>query len=168
MIKLRLPTQQEIENNRYLKWLSPLLRRSYLWVWKRSLVARSAAIGMFAAWMPIPFQLWLSVFLAIYLRANLPVAMALIWLSNPITFAPMIYCCYWVGIKILKQPPITLHFSFTWDWFVTEAAHVWQPLFLGATICGLISALIAYLLVIGCWKFFSRKTQEKLQKPNNS
>ncbi|MBE8158632.1 MAG: DUF2062 domain-containing protein, partial [Betaproteobacteria bacterium] len=63
-------------------------------------VARGMAVGMFWAFVPMPFQMapaflfcWLS-------RANLPVAMACVWISNPFTYLPIFSAQYQIGVWV--------------------------------------------------------------------
>ena len=49
------------------------------------------AIGLFVAMLPIPGHTPLALILGLLLRANLPVALLVIWIANPLTYAPVSY-----------------------------------------------------------------------------
>ena len=71
-------------------------------------LALGIAIGMFVTFTPlIGFQMLISVFLAWLLRANKLVGVPLVWISNPVTFVPIYYPCYWLGCKVLGQPVLS-------------------------------------------------------------
>ena len=63
-------------------------------------VARGTAVGMFWAFVPMPFQM-VPAFLFCWLaRANLPVAMACVWISNPFTYLPIFSAQYQIGVWV--------------------------------------------------------------------
>ncbi|MBF2735611.1 MAG: DUF2062 domain-containing protein [Betaproteobacteria bacterium AqS2] len=101
---------------RWLKYRSLLLRRSHpptggSWLarflhsdlvhWNRSSVTRGTATGMFWAFIPIPFQMIPAILFCWLLRGNLAVAIIIVWISNPLTLAPIIYLEYRLGELIL-------------------------------------------------------------------
>ena len=49
------------------------------------------------AFLPVPFQMVLAALGALWRRVNLPLAVALICITNPLTMAPAFYLCYKVG-----------------------------------------------------------------------
>ena len=70
-------------------------------------IAGGVAIGMFVAFTPtIGFQMVIAAFLATLLRANRPVAVAMVWLTNPFTAPPVFIATYWVGTFFRSGPPI--------------------------------------------------------------
>lgn len=67
----------------------PLFRRS-LWKPCRDSVAHGIAIGMFFSMLLLmPFQMIAAAIVAMRLGANIPLAMAACWLSNPVTSIPL-------------------------------------------------------------------------------
>lgn len=97
--------------------------------------------------MPIPFQMILSAALAIVVRANIAISLALVWFSNPITIPPIFYFAYKVGTWILATPPQKTTFTFSWHWFHSQFLHIWKSLIIGSLVCGITSAAIGYMLV---------------------
>ena len=63
----------------------------------RRSVSVACAIGLFCAFIPIPFQMILAAGLAIIVRCNLPIAVALVWITNPITMPPLFFLAYKMG-----------------------------------------------------------------------
>ncbi|MFP3345629.1 DUF2062 domain-containing protein, partial [Halomonas sp. SIMBA_159] len=77
--------------------------------------ARGAfAVGLFFAWMPIPFQMVASAAVAIPMRVNLPLSVSLVWLTNPLTMPVLFYLSYLVGCVVLRTP--IEHFAFEASW----------------------------------------------------
>ena len=68
-------------------------------------VSRGLAVGVLAAFIPMPIQTLTAIFLAILTRGNVILALIATWLSNPITFVPFNYFIYCVGAAILHEAP---------------------------------------------------------------
>lgn len=67
-----------------------------------SSIARGSALGTWVAFTPtVGFQMFLVTVLALPLRANIPISIALVWVSNPVTVIPMYYSYYWLGTVVL-------------------------------------------------------------------
>ena len=58
-----------------------------LWGFKRTSVARGCAIGLFCCMIPMPLQMLLAAAIALVWKANIPLSVALVWVSNPLTMA---------------------------------------------------------------------------------
>jgi len=70
-------------------------------------VASGVAIGVFVAFMPcIGFQTAIALVLATFLNANRPAAMALVWITNPLTVPPCFAFTYWVGSRFWTGPSL--------------------------------------------------------------
>jgi uncharacterized protein (DUF2062 family) len=82
----------------------------------RKNAARAAAVGLFCAWIPIPFQMILAASLAIFFSANIPLSVALVWLTNPITMPPLFYAAYRLGAWVLQMPVNNFAFELSFRW----------------------------------------------------
>lgn len=70
-------------------------------------IARGAALGTWVAFTPtVGIQMFVVGALGIPLRANIPVALALVWLSNPVTMLPLYFAFYLVGTVVLAEPAL--------------------------------------------------------------
>ena len=81
----RMPTREEMEGNR---WLAPIAHRFLspeLWRFTRRSVPRGVALGLFAGFIVPVGQIFLAAFLALPIRANVPLAAAATFLTNPFT-----------------------------------------------------------------------------------
>lgn len=154
LIRKFLPHPEKITGNRWIKKLGPRLQAPDLWHINRKSLSGAAAIGMFCAFIPVPFQMLLAAIGAILFRCNILVAVPAVWISNPVTMPPMYYFCYWVGALILDVKIGRLHFELSFDWLMTGMLEIWQPFLLGCLVVGAISALLAYICVRLVFRYY--------------
>jgi uncharacterized protein (DUF2062 family) len=157
-----MPTAKSIQNSSQLSGLKPYLRDPSLWNFKKcDSVARGVAIGLFAAFLPI-LQMLIAALLAIFLRANLPLAVLLTWVSNPLTFIPITYATYFIGEIILGNGYENAVFQeMQWDFSSFHAFwssfSVWtlqfgKAFFIGLPVLAISVSLIGYIVTILVWK----------------
>ena len=96
-LKRYLPSASEVRSRRSLRILGELLHDPNVWHLTRRSVSTAVAVGVFSAFVPVPFQMPLAAVLAIALRCNLPLAVALVWISNPMTMPAIFFFTYTVG-----------------------------------------------------------------------
>lgn len=102
--KRLLPTPESVRNNRWLRWMGPVIHHPRLWHFSRKGIAAGLAIGIFFGLLIPIAQIPFSAAMAVILRANLPVAMASTLVTNPVTFGPVYYAAYQLGKWILGEP----------------------------------------------------------------
>ena len=146
-----LPHPDVITENRWIKLLGPRLQDPSLWHINRRSCSLAVALGMFCAFIPVPFQMVIAAAGAIWIRANVLLAVPVVWISNPVTIGPMFYFCYLIGAEILGLEPGGFHFELSINWLVNGLASIWQPFLLGCFMVGAISALASFLLVRILW-----------------
>ena len=151
LFKKYLPHPDVITRNRWIKLLGPRLQEPSLWHINRRSCSAAVALGLFCAFMPVPFQMLLAAVGAIWIRANILVAVPIVWISNPVTLGPMFYFCYLLGAAMLGQEAGRFHFELSFDWLVTGLAAVWQPFLLGCFTVGAIVALLGFVLIRVLW-----------------
>lgn len=155
--KSRIVNSREHLENGWLGQSFPSLKNSahYLHFTNRS-VPSGIAIGVFCAFMLIPFQTVIALILALLLRANIPLSLGVIWINNPFTVAPIYYLCYKVGALMLNKT--NMHVGKITLKMIRENLHlIWQPFLLGTFICGSIAAAIAYFVSSIAWKMRQKK-----------
>ena len=164
-IKRFLPDHLTIRNHKYLQIFGSLLHDPGLWHLSGRSVSAAVAIGLFVAFIPIPFQMVLAAGIAIFARANLVVSSSIVWVSNPFTMPPMLYFSYKVGAWILDTPVHKFTFSPTVEWLTTELYAIWQPFLLGCFLLGALSSLIGYVLIYNLWRMhvLARWQEKKAQ-----
>ena len=152
LFKRLMPSPELIKNHKSLQFISRWLHDPNLWHLNRNAVSLAFFLGLFAAFIPVPSQMPIAAMLAIWLRANLPISVALVWLTNPITSPPMFYAAYRIGEWVLQQPPHALKFEASLTWLSGQLAQIWQPLLCGSLLCGLVLGLVGALLVRVVWR----------------
>lgn len=152
IIKRYLPDHDKIRDHKHLRVLGPLLHDPNLLHLNRRSVSGAFAVGLFMAWLPIPFQMLLSAITAIVVRVNLPISVVLVWITNPITMPPMFYFAYKVGTWILGQPPKDTDFELTMEWITQSIDEIWQPLLLGSLIVGVICSILGFVVIRSLWR----------------
>ncbi len=148
-----IPTPETIARHPSLRWLGDHLHDPNIWHLNRQSVSLAALIGLFCAFIPLPTQMVFAAMLALWLRANLPVAITLVWLTNPVTIPPVFFVTYKVGAWMLNIKPRPIQFEASWEWFSASFATVWQPLVLGSLCCGVLAGILGYVAVLWIWRW---------------
>ena len=94
--------------------------------------------------VPFPFQMVLAAGASIALGCNVPVAVVMCWITNPITIAPIYFAAYRLGAWILGMPPSAVDFEISLDWILAALSDVWLPLGLGCFVIGAFGAVLGY------------------------
>lgn len=145
---------------------APHLSDPSLWHLNRRSVAGAMYWGLFCAFLPIPFQFLPAALGAIFFRVNLPLCIALVWLSNPLTAIPILYIAYGLGAWVLGQPMldmshVTALFKQIISWVMqsgpnpfSQSSHtmsVW-PLALGLLLEAVIASLLGGFITQILWR----------------
>lgn len=146
-LKKYLPTHKEIEQYRYLHIFGDGLKQPEVWAFKRQSVAKGLAIGLFCAFLPMPFEMVPAIFLAVLMAGNLPCAVAGVWVSNPLTWVPLYTPCYLLGAKIMQIEPIPLA-----EITLLQAASHYAALWLGCLIIGVSLSISTHFLISFTWR----------------
>ncbi len=153
LIRRYLPNRQTIRGYRPLRVFGRLLHDPNIWHLNRYSTSGAVAVGLFMAFMPIPFQMVAAGGLAIMLRLNLPLAVALVWVTNPITIPPLFLFCYNIGTCEIGNVYQELAFAWSWEWFRAELVQRSEPLLVGCSIVGFLSALAGYFSARMLWRW---------------
>ena len=157
-LKKYMPDRNKLLNSKSMKIFGKILHDPNLWHLNRNSVANAFAVGLMCAWIPVPFQMALAALGAITFHANLPLAIAWVWLTNPITMPPLFFFAYKIGALALGLPlRSSFKFQLDLDWFTTALKNTWQPFLLGCAICGVVSAIIGYFGIKLAWRYFTVK-----------
>jgi uncharacterized protein (DUF2062 family) len=153
LFKKYLPHPNIIIKNRWIKLLGPRLQAPGLWHINRKSCSSGIAVGIFCAFIPIPFQMLLAAIGAILFRSNILVAVPMVWISNPLTIAPIFYFCYWVGTGVLGFKIGGFDFELSFNWLLTGLLDIWQPFLLGCFIVGATASLMSFILIRVMWRY---------------
>lgn len=147
-----MPSAQSIRENRYLRVFGHLLLEPNLWHLNRRSASGAFAIGLFCAFIPIPFQMIVSAGLAIMFRVNIPISVATVWISNPITMPILFYFAYWVGALVLGVELDGFAVELSFEWLSNGLLHIWKPFLLGCFIVATVSAMLGYISMRLLWR----------------
>ena len=126
--------------------------RKQNWQLRHRNVSMAFAVGLFCAFIPVPFQMLIATALALLTRANIAISVLLVWVSNPITMPPIFYFCYLVGRKILGIPEQPFLFELSLEWWDHAVDNIWHPFLLGCLVMGLIVSICGYLVAELYWR----------------
>jgi len=168
-----MPNAQSIRENRYLRVFGHLLLEPNLWHLNRRSASGAFAIGLFCAFIPIPFQMVVSAGFAILFRVNIPISVATVWFSNPITMPPLFYFAYWIGTLVLGVELGGFDVELSFEWLSNGLLRIWKPFLLGCFIVGTVSAILGYISVRLLWRLHivnrieERREQRRKRKSQN-
>ncbi|MEJ2479840.1 MAG: DUF2062 domain-containing protein [Acidihalobacter sp.] len=153
IIRRLFPNYHTVREHKSLRFLGTLLHVPNLGHLNRHSVAGGFAVGLFMAFLPMPFQMVLAAVVAIAVRVNLPIAVALVWLSNPLTMPPIFFFAYKLGSWVLGIPPHHMPaFNLSLEWFGGEFLRIWKPLLTGSLLLSTGSALLGYVGMQLFWR----------------
>lgn len=154
-----LPTRNKLESNRWLAWMGPWLGHPKLWHWSRRGVALGVGIGVFFGLLIPLAQIPAAAAAAIVLRANLPVAAASTLITNPVTFGPIYYGAYRLGVWMTgeESPPPEISrktvAASEEPSFLEHMAALGKPLLIGLITVALIAGAATYFLIGAVWRW---------------
>ena len=174
-IRRRIPTREQIASNPWLRWLRPWLQQPKLWHWSRRGVAMGVALGVFFGLLIPIAQIPLSVAAAIVMRANIPTAVASTLVSNPVTFGPIYYGAYRLGVRVTgsHERPARMDLANPQTPVDDQSTGVWQritnlgkPLLVGLSITAVVTGLLTYGLIslIWRWRTLAKRRRRVSQK----
>jgi hypothetical protein len=148
-----LPTREQLANTKSLKFIEHLIFEPNLWHFNRHSVSFAFLVGSFCCFLPMPFQMVPCALLCFWIRCNVPLAIALVWVSNPITMPAMFYFAYRLGLWMLSQPDSITNIEFTAESITGQLGLIWQPLLLGSITCGLTFGTLGFVGVRVYWRW---------------
>lgn len=153
LIKRYTPDPSALKKHKYLRHLGALLHDENLWHLNRRSVAGGVAAGLFWAMIPIPLQMVAAALSAIAFRINLPISVALVWLTNPLTMPPVFYMNYVVGTWLLGTPADVGEFQLSLEWVLSEWNSIGKPLYLGSLVLGVALSVLGYCAIRLYWRW---------------
>lgn len=147
-----LPEPGRVRSEYGLGLFGRLLDDRDLWRLNRRSTARAAAIGIFCSMIPVPFQMVIATAAAIGAGCNVPVALVMCWITNPLTMGPIFFGAYKLGAWILRVPQREAEFRISLDWLVTTFAVIWPPLVLGCIVLGVCGAVLGFYFTHLVWR----------------
>ena len=183
LLRRFFPGHSDIKNNRALHFLGDLLNDPNLFHLNKRSVSVAFFWGLFIAMLPIPGQMAVSASAAIFFRCNLPICVALAWITNPVTMVFFFYIAYALGSFVLQVEASAtataikdISFGDFWDlildsqynaaisWLGTQVGGLWKPFVLGSILCGLLFGSTGYCLIQLYWRWHVVRQWNKRKK----
>ena len=124
----------------------------------RTMVTKAFLIGIFIALIPMPMQMLVVVIMMKFFRFNLPLAVALCWITNPFTMPFIYYIEYITGSFILNTDAVAVKMSI--EWFNNNFTNIFIPLYVGAFFYATILSTVIYFLINYLWIYFVNKSKK--------
>lgn len=138
--------------------------RAFLSINRHS-VAKGVLVGLFIAFIPMPGQMVAIVLLQPLFRFNLPLAIAMVWITNPLTMPFIYFIEYKTGGLLLGLNDLP-KVSMTLEWFQANFDDIMLPLYTGALFYSAVFAVTGYFAVQSLWIRSVRKhRREDLRQP---
>jgi hypothetical protein len=156
----QLPTPQQLAQQRWLGPLAHRLGERGLWHARPQALARGAAIGLFWAFV-VPFaQVLFAAAHCVWWRANIPLAAAITFITNPFTVGGWLWLAYQVGSWIVPGQPAAVADG---PWLDRLQA-LGTPTLLGMGVFAVGGALLGYVAVLLGAKLWRRWRLAQLRK----
>lgn len=163
-----IPDHNVIKQHKNLQFLGDKLHDPNLWHLNRRSASMAFAVGLFCAWIPTPGQMAIAAIGAFYFRGNLPVSIALVWITNPVTMPPLFYFAYLVGLSVLNLPTATFSVN------AVLSSDILFPFLTGCLIIGVVCSTVGYFGINYFWHYHAAKkwatrkqTRKTLHSKNN-
>ena len=144
---------EKVRQMRSLRSLGDWIYEPNLWHINRTSTAMAFAIGLSCAMIPVPGQIFIAVLLAVRLKANLPLSVTLVFVTNPLTMPVIYYAAYKIGAQLLNTPIIDVEFAISWEWLRDSLGAIWAPFLLGCTVLGISVGAMGYLFISALWRW---------------
>lgn len=123
--------------------------REYLSINRKS-VSRGVLVGLFWGFIPMPMQMLAVLATSPFFKFNVPIAISMVWLSNPFTMPAMYYMEYLTGNFILGREGIA-SVEMSLDWFSNNIDNIFVPLYVGTAFYSVVVSFLVYLLINRLW-----------------
>lgn len=169
LIRKYMPKREEMARNKYLRPIAHRFLNPELWRFTRRSVPRGVALGLFAAFIIPVGQIFVAAFLALPARANVPLAAAVTFVTNPFTIAFWAVVANRVGQFILRVDAATSGManeqleSGDWQW-VIDAFQFAGVTVVGFFVLAVISSAVGYLLSSAIWRVMVARRRAKRLK----
>ena len=165
-----IPKREALARNPYMEPIAHRFLSPELWRFTRRSVPRGVALGLFAAFIVPIGQIFLAAFLAPFARANMPLAAAVTFVTNPFTLPFWLVVANRVGNFTLAIDAATTGVAneglesgqFAW------LAELWQlagVTAFGFVVLAVLSASLGYLLSVWVWRLKVSRRRRKQKFP---
>lgn len=169
IIRKNTPTREEMANNKYLAPIAHRFLSPELWRFTRRSVPRGVALGLFAAFIIPVGQIFLSAFLALPMRANVPLAALLTFVTNPFTLPFWLVLANRIGEFLLQFSaagvtlPVASADNGSWELLAT-IYEMGATTLLGGAVLATAAPLLGWVISAWVWRVVvARKRARRLK-----
>ncbi len=164
-----MPTREEMERSRWIKPCGARVMKSEYWRFTRRSVPRGVAVGLWVGiFALIPgIQIIGSALLSLPLRANIPLAAAMTFLTNPFTTPFLLGASYFVGsgLGLGGQKGVPGREASVSEWFAWLFSDAAIATVSGLFIIATVTAALGYVATILFWRWWTgRKWRRRARK----
>lgn len=165
-IRSQAPSRESFERSRFLRPFAQRVFHPALWRFTRRSVPRGVALGLLVGiFLLIPgVQIAGTALLALPVRANIPIAAAMTFLSNPATTPFILAASIYIGNSALNLGADVTQFEAliernaplsAWaEWLVSSAA---PAMLTGLFLIALLSAVVGYVFAAIGWRIWLQR-----------
>lgn len=155
------PSRESLENSRILAPVAHRVLAPELWRFTRRSVPRGVALGLLVGiFLLIPgVQIAGAALLALPVRANIPLAAAMTFLSNPATTPLILWMSVTIGNWSLGRSADLARFmqlvhehASAYEWFAWLFSEAAPALLFGLAFISVVAAAVGYLLASWVWR----------------
>jgi len=169
MIRRHMPSREEMAQNKYLAPIAHRFLSPELWRFTRRSVPRGVALGLFAAFIIPIGQIFLAAFLALPMRANVPLAALVTFVTNPFTLPFWLVFANKVGNFTLRidadGPALAASAAETGAWaMVSDFFQMAGATAFGFGVMAVVAPLVGYFCSGWIWRaVVARKRARRLK-----
>jgi len=169
------PAVDKITSSPFVQRYLPALADPDLWHLNRHSAARAVAIGLFCGLIPGPLQALAAILLCMALRANVPLAVATTFYTNPLTIVPLYVIAYEYGRLFFPEADASVGWALPKsagliDWFpelLHWMAQLGKPLAVGLVLLAITLAAIGFAAVHLAWRYYTIAAWRKRARPRD-
>lgn len=156
-----MPTRESLEQSRVLRPVAHRVLAPELWRFTRRSVPRGVALGLLVGiFLLIPgLQIAGSAMLALPFRANVPLAAAMTFLSNPATTPFILAMSYFIGTRMLggagdmsQLMALMERHAGIGEWMTWLSSEAAPAMLFGLSIVSIVSATVGYFISAWLWR----------------
>ncbi len=169
-LKGHVPTREQLEQNRWVRPFAHIVLRSDLWRFNRRSVPRGMALGLFVGVMIPLAHFAVATFIAVFVRANIPVTLAATFIGFPVIYVALVAIAYKIGKALLHLDAMTGIQPIGEAMQQTQTDHLLERLTgagletaFGLFVIATVLASSGYVLTSFGWRWWvARKRQQRL------
>jgi len=173
-VKRHVPTRESIEANRWLRPVAHRILVPSLWRFNRRSVPRGVSLGLFTGMLFPIAHTGVAAFLAFPFRANVPTAVVVTLLYNPLTIPPLWVLAYQIGHWVLRLDHVVPGRPLATNVKANEGVLHWlvaqggPATIVGLVILAIVFAVVGYFGTAFVWRLkIARKWRRRHLKTGN-